>query len=543
MPLSLFRFGPLLTFCALALLTAFLSACEAGDVNVRSAARNTSGSNITMPDELREALEEALPTGHSGGQLPDADEAFLYGVGIGAIQELYVEAYHPREVAMAGLVNLGEQANFSLKSENGVTVIDGPGGSTEFDEPKGDYYLEWGLHSAFVALHMITASERIRRMPQSTRETEIFEGYMSLLDGVSRYLPAADAELFRDDVFGFGGMGILIAYEENGIRVREVVRGGPAEESGLEDGDLITHVNGQRVTGDMSEDLVLSLLRGPVGSLATVLLQREGRTLRRTVSRQIVALPSLRGQMVGDVAVIQMAVFSEQSTAEFLDVVRRLRKEEPSSWLLDLRENPGGLKTAAQEIADYVIGQGPILVSAGRDIDTKDTVEAKPNDILLGAPLLVLINGNSASASEILASAIQDNGRGIVIGSTSFGKGSIQTSFDLPNGAMMTVTSGAFFAPSGAPLNKAGVTPNVCFTDRTAKAVIDDALTSDPKIAALRARSIIARNMKDKETYRSVCPPSERYTEDDSDLALQLATSPEAYQRILSASASLSSLR
>ena len=315
------------------------------------------------------------------------------------------------------------------------------------------------------------------------------------------------------------------------------------EESGLEDGDLITHVNGQRVTGDMSEDLVLSLLRGPVGSLATVLLQREGRTLRRTVSRQIVALPSLRGQMVGDVAVIQMAVFSEQSTAEFLDVVRRLRQEEPSSWLLDLRENPGGLKTAAQEIADYVIGQGPILVSAGRDIDTKDTVEAKPNDILLGAPLLVLINGNSASASEILASAIQDNGRGIVIGSTSFGKGSIQTSFDLPNGAMMTVTSGAFFAPSGAPLNKAGVTPNVCFTDRTAKAVIDDALTSDPKIAALRARSIIARNMKDKETYRSVCPPSERYTEDDSDLALQLATSPEAYQRILSASASLSSLR
>jgi carboxyl-terminal processing protease len=158
---------------------------------------------------------------------------------------------------------------------------------------------------------------------------------------------------------------------------------------------------------------------------------------------------------------------------------------------------------------------------------------------------LVLINGNSASASEILASAIQDNGRGIVIGSTSFGKGSIQTSFDLPNGAMMTVTSGAFFAPSGAPLNKAGVTPNICFTDRSPKAVIDDALNSvsAPNIAAIRARSILAQNMKDKDNYRSVCPPSERYTEDDSDLALQLAMSPEAYQRILSASASLSSLR
>ena len=543
MPLSLFRFGPLFAFAALTLVTLFLAGCEAGDVTVRSTARKATGSNIVMPDELRAALEEALPTGQSGGQLPDADEAFLYGVGIGAIQELYVEAYHPREVAMAGLVNLGSQADFSIRSDSGVTLIDGPGGEMEFEEPKGDYYLEWGLHSAYVALHMITSSEQIRRMPQPERETEIFEGYMSLLDGVSRYLPAADAELFRDDVFGFGGMGILIAYEENGIRIREVVRGGPAEEAGLKDGDLITHVNGQRVTGEMSEDLVLGLLRGPVGSLATVMLQREGQTLRRTVSREIVALPSLRGQMVGDVAVIQMAVFSEQSTEEFLEVVRRLRKNEPSSWLLDLRENPGGLKTAAQEIADYVIGQGPILVSAGRNIDDKDTVEAKPNDILLGAPLLVLINGNSASASEILASAIQDNGRGIVIGSTSFGKGSIQTSFDLPNGAMMTVTSGAFFAPSGAPLNKAGVTPNICFTDRTPKAVIDDALATTPNMAALRARSIIAGNMKDKETYRSVCPPSERYTEDDSDLALQLATSPEAYQRILSASSSLSSLR
>ena len=545
MPQNLFRFGPKLAFGALGLLTLFLSACDAGQVNVRSTARKAPSSSIVMPAELRAALEEALPTGQSGGQLPDADEAFLYGVGIGAIQELYVEAYHPREVAMAGLVNLGKQADFSLQSNNGVTRIDGPGGQMEFEEPDGDYYLEWGLHSAFVALHMITSSERIRRMPQAARETEIFEGYMSLLDGVSRYLPAADADLFRDDVFGFGGMGILIAYEENGIRVREVVRGGPADDSGLQDGDLITHVNGQRVTGEMSEDLVLGLLRGPVGSLATVMVQREGRTLRRTVSREIVALPSLRGQMVGDVAVIQMAVFSEQSTEEFLDVVRSLRKEQPSSWLLDLRENPGGLKTAAQEIADYVIGKGPILVSAGRDIDNKDTVEAKPNDILLGAPLLVLINGNSASASEILASAIQDNGRGIVIGSTSFGKGSIQTSFDLPNGAMMTVTSGAFFAPSGAPLNKAGVTPNICFTDRSPKAVIDDALNSvsAPNIAAIRARSILAQNMKDKDNYRSVCPPSERYTEDDSDLALQLAMSPEAYQRILSASASLSSLR
>ena len=511
MPQSLFRFGPHLAFCALAVLTLFLSACDAGQVNARTTARKATNSSIVMPTELRTALEEALPTGQSGGQLPDADEAFLYGVGIGAIQELYVEAFHPREVAMAGLVNLGQQANFTLKSDGGVTRIEGPGGQMEFEEPDGDYYLEWGLHSAFVALHMITSSERIRRMPQAERETEIFEGYMSLLDGVSRYLPAADADLFRDDVFGFGGMGILIAYEENGIRVREVVRGGPAEEAGLADGDLITHVNGQRVTGEMSEDLVLSLLRGPVGSLATVMLQRDGRTLRRTVSRQIVALPSLRGQMVGDVAVIQMAVFSEQSTEEFLDVVRRLRKEQPASWLLDLRENPGGLKTAAQEIADYVVGKGPILVSA--------------------------------SASEILASAIQDNGRGIIIGSTSFGKGSIQTSFDLPNGAMMTVTSGAFFAPSGAPLNKAGVTPNVCFTDRTPKAVIDDAMASSPDIAALQARSIIAQNMKDKKNYRNVCPPSDRYTEDDSDLALQIAMSPQAYQRILSASASLSSLR
>ncbi len=192
MPQSLFRFGPHLAFCALAVLTLFLSACDAGQVNARTTARKATNSSIVMPTELRTALEEALPTGQSGGQLPDADEAFLYGVGIGAIQELYVEAFHPREVAMAGLVNLGQQANFTLKSDGGVTRIEGPGGQMEFEEPDGDYYLEWGLHSAFVALHMITSSERIRRMPQAERETEIFEGYMSLLDGVSRYLPAAD---------------------------------------------------------------------------------------------------------------------------------------------------------------------------------------------------------------------------------------------------------------------------------------------------------------------------------------------------------------
>ena len=107
MPQSLFRFGPHLAFCALAVLTLFLSACDAGQVNARTTARKATNSSIVMPTELRTALEEALPTGQSGGQLPDADEAFLYGVGIGAIQELYVEAFHPREVAMAGLVNLG----------------------------------------------------------------------------------------------------------------------------------------------------------------------------------------------------------------------------------------------------------------------------------------------------------------------------------------------------------------------------------------------------------------------------------------------------
>ena len=237
---------------------------------------------------------------------------------------------------MAGLKKLGGSSNFTFRSSDGVTTVNGPGGKTEFEEPLGDYYLEWGLHSAFIALHMVTSSERIRRMPQTTRETAMFEGYMDLLDGVSLYLPAAEAEMFRDDVFGFGGMGILIAYEENGIRIREVIREGPAARAGLRNGDLITHVNGRRVTGEMSEDMVLSLLRGPVGSVATVMLQREGRTLRRAVSREIVALPSLRGQMVGDVAVIQMAVFSEQSTAEFMDVVREMRKDNPTArfWCL-----------------------------------------------------------------------------------------------------------------------------------------------------------------------------------------------------------------
>ncbi|MGB1146876.1 MAG: S41 family peptidase [Alphaproteobacteria bacterium] len=542
MPRHQLRFGQKIAFGGLFLLFLGLAGCEAGNVAAREISRSND-SGISMPRELRTALEEALPTGESGGQLPDADEAFLYGVGIGAIQELYIEEFHPREIAMAGLKKLGGSSNFTFRSSNGVTTVNGPGGKTEFEEPLGDYYLEWGLHSAFITLHMVTSSERIRRMPQTTRETAMFEGYMDLLDGVSLYLPAAEAEMFRDDVFGFGGMGILIAYEENGIRIREVIREGPAARAGLRNGDLITHVNGRRVTGEMSEDMVLSLLRGPVGSVATVMLQREGRTLRRAVSREIVALPSLRGQMVGDVAVIQMAVFSEQSTAEFMDVVREMRKEKPTSWLLDLRENPGGLKTVAQEIADLVIGSGPILVSAGRNGSDKDFVEAKPNDVLLGAPLLVLINGNSASASEILASAIQDNGRGIVVGSTSFGKGSIQTSFDLPNGALMTVTSGAFFAPSGAPLNKTGVTPNVCLTDRSQNVVIKDTFGNDPDIAAIRARSVISKNKNSKSAYRNICPPSERYTEDDSDVALRLAMDLDAYDRILSASSSLSSLQ
>ncbi|MAH87682.1 MAG: hypothetical protein CMF26_03625 [Kiloniella sp.] len=550
MPANRFRFdlrAPSLTFLA-AIVLAF-TGCDSQLVSARFAeaqvkSQAQSGAGISMPAELRAALEEALPApGESSKPVPDADEAFLYGVGIGAIQELYVEAYHPRDIAMAGLKNLGGQANFRLSSTAGETIVEGPGGRATFEEPLGEYYLEWGLHSAFIALHMLTESERIQRIPQTQRESFIFEGYMSLLDGVSVYLPAAEAEMFRDDVFGFGGLGILIAYEENGIRVREVILDGPADRAGLLEGDLITHVGGRRITGRLSEDFVLGLLRGPVGSVARVMVQREGQTLRRAVTREIVALPSLRGEMVGDVAVLQMAVFSEQSTAEFMDVVRTLRDEHPTSWLLDLRENPGGLKTVAQEIADLVVGEGPILVSAGRDVDNKSTVNAAPNDVLLGAPLLVLINGNSASASEILASAIQDNGRGIVVGSTSFGKGSIQTSFDLPNGALMTVTSGAFFAPSGAPLNKTGVTPNICFTDRQTGKVIDDFSGGDPDIAALRARALLSNSGGTMDAYRRVCPPTERYSEDDSDLALALAENVEAYHRILSASASLSSLR
>jgi carboxyl-terminal processing protease len=315
--------------------------------------------------------------------------------------------------------------------------------------------------------------ERIRaQYVEEVDSEELIEaainGMLTSLDPHSSYLSANDAADMRVQTRGeFGGLGIEVTQEEGFVKVVSPMDGTPADEAGILAGDFITHVNGESVLG-LTLDQAVEMMRGPVGSeiIITVVREEVAEPFDVSIIRDTIKLTAVRTRTVGDTVVLRITTFNDQT---FPNLEEGMKKEiealggmeNVNGFVIDLRNNPGGLLTQAIRVSDAFLDKGEIVSTRGRDPQDGERFNATAGDLAEGKPMVVLINEGSASASEIVAGALQDHRRAIVIGTKSFGKGSVQTVMPLQGDGAMRLTTARYYTPSGRSIQALGVSPDI----------------------------------------------------------------------------------
>jgi carboxyl-terminal processing protease len=278
----------------------------------------------------------------------------------------------------------------------------------------------------------------------------------------------------------FGGLGIEVTQEDGFVKVVSPIDGTPADAAGIEAGDFITHVDGESVLG-LTLDEAVDLMRGPVGSEIIVTVVREGEAEPFDVSiiRDTITLTAVRSRLEGDSVVLRVTTFNDQTYPNLEEGLEEQIEaagglENINGIVLDLRNNPGGLLNQAIRVSDAFLEKGEIVSTRGRNPEEGDRYNATAGDLAQGKPIVVLINGGSASASEIVAGALQDHRRAIVVGTKSFGKGSVQTVMPLRGDAAMRLTTARYYTPSGRSIQALGISPDILVAQPPRRPADDD---------------------------------------------------------------------
>ena len=315
--------------------------------------------------------------------------------------------------------------------------------------------------------------ERIRsQYVTEVDEADLIEaaikGMMTSLDPHSSYLPPKDFDDMRVQTRGeFGGLGIEVTQEEGFVKVVSPIDDTPAHAAGVLAGDFITHVDGDSLLG-MSLDEAVEKMRGPVGSeiIITIARETEEEPLEISIIRDTIKLTAVRVRTEGQTVVARITTFNDQTYTNLKSGLEESIKElggmeKVNGFVIDLRNNPGGLLNQAIRVSDAFLEAGEIVSTRGRNPEDGDRFNASPGDLTEGKPIVVLINGGSASASEIVAGALKDHRRAVVVGTKSFGKGSVQTIMPVKGEGAMRLTTARYYTPSGRSIQGLGVLPDI----------------------------------------------------------------------------------
>ena len=314
--------------------------------------------------------------------------------------------------------------------------------------------------------------ERVKREyvePVSDRQLmdNAVRGMLAELDPHSRYLDPREYEEIRIGTRGtYTGVGLELQTDEGRVGVVTPIEGTPAARAGIKAGDAILTIDGKPVDHRNVSHAILRM-RGPAGSHVLITVAREGQKepLVFDLQRSEVTVHSVSSQpLEGGYAYLRISQFSDTTAKDLRSAILRLNRETPGGLrglVLDLRDNPGGVLEAAVDVADSFLERGLIVTASGRTREATFRHQAAPGDLLSGAPLVVLVNGGSASASEIVAGALQDHRRAIIVGTRTFGKGSVQTVMPLSGGRAIKLTTSRYFTPSGVSIQGRGITPDV----------------------------------------------------------------------------------
>jgi carboxyl-terminal processing protease len=438
-----------------------------GAVSLRPAAALAQASSLVLLVAFAGcAGRQALPTDPVGR---------LFARGLDEITDLYISPVSSRQLVLAGA------ARFSrLDDKLAVAEVPGPkqtqivvsyGGreAAVYSIPSDDDPHGWGALMGWLVAAARAASPTVATLPEDRIDKTLFDGITGALDRFSRYAApeaARDQRAARD---GFGGIGVTLDASQDEFRITAVASRGPAELAGIRPDDRLVEIDHVPTAGRSQSD-VIHALRGPILSPVEVAVYRPSLGQKRAyrLQRELVILPTVNLSQDGGVVVFRVASFNQNTTQQIVEALATAKRElgpRLRGVVLDLRGNPGGLLDQAVSLADVFIASGPIVSTIGRHPASRQYFEASGDSVVPQVPVAVLINGGSASSSEIVAAALQDAGRAVVVGSASYGKGTVQTVLRLPNDGELTLTWAQLIAPSGYHLHDHGVVPNLCTSD------------------------------------------------------------------------------
>ena len=365
-------------------------------------------------------------------------------------------------------------------------------------------------------------SEYVEKVDDKTLIRGAIDGMLSSLDPHSSYLDEKGFEALMTQTDGeYGGLGLNVTMEDGAVKVIAATEDTPAQRAGVKAGDYITHINGQLIFGS-SLDEAVDQMRGPPGTSIKITIVRPGRDkpFDVTITRAIISLPAVKWEVKDRVGILNVNSFNKTTTETTLAAMVAIEKSlggPPLGYVLDLRSNPGGLLDQAVGLSDAFLQQGEIVSQRGRRKTDIERYYARPGDAAHGLPVIVLIDAGSASASEIVAGALQDQHRALVMGERSFGKGSVQPLLPLTQKTALRLTTARYYTPSGRSVQEGGITPDIVVPQLS-----DGDYKSRPRLREADLRRHLINELKvDDSVVQDDGKPDPRFTATAEELKKQ----------------------
>jgi carboxyl-terminal processing protease len=487
---------------------------------------------------------------HQDDQLTfDGDAATkVFAAGYSVIQDKYIEPVTSAKLATAGLTGLTKlDAGIKTEVSDGIVHVSLPDGA-RFDSPAppAQDSQKWAMVTTDAIMAARAHSPIIGERSSEELYQAIFKSSLTGFDRFSRYLGAAAARDERARREGYGGIGVLLHFDEGRVVIQDVVPETPAARAGLHAGDVLTGIDHAEVAA-MEKSEVAERLRGRIDSKVslTVLRPDLAKPITVAVARALIINPTVALEKRGDIAVIGISGFNQGTSTSLAKALSQAYKDmgpKLKGIVLDLRDNPGGLLDQAVSVSDQFLTSGRIVSTKGRHVNSMQSYDATQQDGSHKLPIVVLVNGRSASAAEIVTAALQDDGRAVVVGSNTYGKGTVQNLSPLPNDGELVLTWSVYHAPSGYALHNLGVLPNVCTSGfrGSAEQVIDQLSPTWARLPLLMAAWRISGPSQGPklESMRENCPRSSELRDLDIDVANRLIDDPVLYRRALQSTGS-----
>lgn len=472
--------------------------------------------------------------------------ARLFSAGYEGVNEIYIQErsiFHLARAGFDGLASIDPAIQVGYGPDQ-VDLSIGGHSLTSFPRPEDDDADAWGELTANAIEAIQPRSRAIATAEPEQLYEAVFDSMIGELDGYSRYASRERARENRAGRDGFGGLGITIGIVPEGVKVKAVMEDTPAARAGLRVDDIITAIDDESAAGIKQRDAIRRL-RGAVRSRVRLTVARPPveAPLLITVARGHIVPQTVTFREEEDAAYLRVTSFNQRTSQSLRDKIllaERQMGRRLKGFVLDLRGNPGGLLDQAVSVSDLFVTSGSIVSTHGRHPDSHQFFDARKDDLAQGLPVIVLINGHSASASEIVAAALQDRGRALVIGSASYGKGTVQNVKSLPNEGEMALTWARFHAPSGYALEQRGVIPNICTSgvDQDAGQMLNQIRHGEAVIATATTRRKLDPDDKAQiEALRALCPVVEEDRDLDLQVALAVLSDSPLYAQILGRSA------